>query len=57
MTADARKRKSESLEPQVREVIAQLDDQGRWISSGMLQIGTFVARMNLLCEYLECAGA
>ena len=52
-TAAARQRRAQSLEPQVRQIIAQLDEQGRWVTGNMLHISTFVRNMNLLCEYLE----
>jgi len=52
-TAKSRREKAQSLEPQVQQVISRLDKQGRWVTDGMLRIGTFVSNMNLLCEYLE----
>ncbi len=54
-TEDERRRRARSLAPQVAQVIAQLDEQGRWVTGNMLHISTFVRNMNLLCEYLECA--
>ena len=53
-TAAARTRRAQSLEPRIRQLILQLDPQGRWVTGNMLHISTFVSNMNLLCEYLEC---
>ena len=53
-TAAARTRRAQSLEPRIRQLISQLDPQGRWVTDNMLHIRTFVSNMNLLCEYLEC---
>jgi len=53
-TAAARARRAQSLEQQVRQLISQLDPQGRWVTGNMLRINTFVRNMNVLCEYLEC---
>jgi len=43
----------EGLEPRVREIIAALDEQGRWVSGGNIQCRTFIANVETLSEYLE----
>jgi len=53
-TAAGRTRRAQSLEPRIRQLISQLDPQGRWVTGKMLHINTFVSNMNSLCEYLEC---
>lgn len=42
-----------SLEPRVRNVIDALDAQGRWISNGRIESRTFIANVDILCDYLE----
>lgn len=53
---------SGDLELQVRQVIAGLDAQGRWLAPGgrrspepQITTGAFIANVNLLCAYLERA--
>jgi PelA/Pel-15E family pectate lyase len=53
------------LEPRVREIIAALDEQGRWISPAgskyrglagpWVEMGTFNTNLRTLCDYLEVA--
>jgi hypothetical protein len=57
---DAQRRKTErrpvtrsSLEPAVRETIAALDAQGRWITNDRIESRTFIANVDTLCDYLE----
>ena len=44
-----------SMEPEVRQIISGLDNQGRWIDEGYIRTATFVTNMNILCAYLESA--
>ncbi len=53
LTARQRRQKAEALAPKVKEVIAALDDKGRWIRDDMIHTGDFVKNSELLCEYLE----
>lgn len=56
-SAERLRRRARSLEPRVRRVISALDEKGRWTSDGMLETGTFVRNLNLLCDYLQAAQA
>jgi hypothetical protein len=53
-----------AMEAQVRQIISQLDDQGRWLSSNSarpfqnqpgpwIDMSRFNANLNTLCQYLE----
>jgi hypothetical protein len=53
LTPAQRQRKADALAPRVKEVIAGLDDKGRWIRDDMIYTGHFVKNINLLCSYLE----
>lgn len=57
---------AKSLEPRVREIIAALDDKGRWVTkghakhrdwkfNGFTDTEVFVKNVGVLCEYLEAA--
>ncbi len=50
-------RRARGLEARVRRVVDALDDQGRWVTEGRLEARTFVANMEVLCDYLEAATA
>ena len=59
-SAKGRAARANSLEPRVREVIAGLDEQGRWLGSAgrratgpQISTGVFIANMRTLTEYLE----
>jgi hypothetical protein len=41
------------LEPQVQEIIAALDEQGRWVTRGQIQCRTFIRNLDMLSEYIE----
>ena len=40
------------LAPEVRAVVAALDDQGRWLEDDMINSATFIANVDLLARYL-----
>lgn len=40
------------LAPQVRQVIAALDDRGRWLEDDMINSSTFIANVDLLSRYV-----
>lgn len=58
-TASARAARAKLLEPRVREIIAALDAQGRWLGSAGRRPGPhittdrFIAHLGVLCDYLE----
>ena len=41
-----------ALNPRVREIIAALDDQGRWVTGGRITCRTFISNVETLSEYL-----
>lgn len=53
LTEAQRRQRAEALEPRVRRIIAEQDDEGRWVTDDRLLIGTFVRNMDLLCDYLH----
>jgi hypothetical protein len=65
-SAEERAAAGRALEPRVKEVIAALDDDGRWITRGRftmdvkglefddrIETATFIANLNVLSAYLE----
>lgn len=54
-TLSYRARRSDSLEPQVREVMSGMDDRGRWVNpeDNRIYCRDFARNFNILCEYLE----
>jgi len=49
-------KRAKSLEPRVKNVIAALDAEGRWVDDGKrVRCQTFVANMSVLCDYVEAA--
>ncbi len=61
-----KKASSKSLEPRVREIIASLDENGRWVTKGQLkrrgselddfvETEVFTKNVRVLCDYLESA--
>jgi len=53
LSSAQRQQKAEHLIAKTEQVIASLDDKGRWIENNMIYSKTFVRNMNMLCEYLE----
>jgi len=53
LTPDERKRNAELMEPEVKTIIAGIDDKGRWINNDMITCRDFVTNVNMLCQYLE----
>ncbi|MCH8922779.1 MAG: hypothetical protein IIA67_06485 [Planctomycetes bacterium] len=37
----------------MRAIVNALDDQGRWVEAGKINMRTFVANLNSLANYLE----
>ena len=54
-SATSRQRRERSLTSRVRKVLAALDENGRWVSSGMIRSADFVRNVHMLCKYLELA--
>lgn len=68
LSAKTKAERARSLEPRVREVIAALDSQGRWITKGKfskevkglefadrIETRVYIENMRVLCDYLEAA--
>lgn len=64
LSESARESRRRSLAGQVREALSELDEEGRWITTGKLstrgmefgdriETREFISRMNLLSQYLE----
>jgi hypothetical protein len=43
---------ADQLAPEVAEVVAALDQRGRWLDDGKINSATFVANMDLLARYV-----
>ena len=41
------------MEAGIKTVLAEIDDEGRWINNDMITCKDFVMNVNMLCEYLE----
>lgn len=63
-TAEEKATRARGMEGQVRQILSQLDDQGRWMSTNSarpfqnqpgpwVDLNRFNANMNTLCQYLE----
>lgn len=58
LAADQAKRPASALENRVRNIIAALDQEGRWLSKeGRIESRLFVQNFETLCDYLEGAQA
>ena len=57
LTPEQRQSRLEQLAQPVKEIIAGLDEKGRWINqeNNMIYARDFVSNFNRLCEYLENA--
>ena len=53
LTADERKRNADRMEPNIKTILAEIDDKGCWINNNMITSKDFVMNVNMLCEYLE----
>jgi PelA/Pel-15E family pectate lyase len=51
-STDVGRRNARTLEPRVREIIAALDDRGRWVEARMIQSQTFIRNVETLADYL-----
>jgi PelA/Pel-15E family pectate lyase len=59
-SAKSKAARAKAIEPRVREIIAALDGQGRWLGSGgrkasgpQITTGTFIMNLRTLSEYVE----
>jgi hypothetical protein len=50
--AEAARALADQLAPEVAEVVAALDQRGRWLDDGKINSGTFVANVDLLARYV-----
>jgi hypothetical protein len=41
-----------SLRPKVQDLLASLDDQGRWVREGRIHVEDYVRNVRLLCDFL-----
>lgn len=53
LTPEERKENAKLMEPEIRIILAEIDDKGRWINNDMITCRDFVTNVNRLCEYLE----
>ena len=55
LTPEQRRKRIEQLAQPVKEIIAGLDEKGRWINkeTNLIYARDFVSNFNRLCEYLE----
>ncbi|MDF2439759.1 MAG: hypothetical protein JWN98_743, partial [Abditibacteriota bacterium] len=52
-TAQKRAASRRATESHVREVIAALDDKGRWLRNGRIESDTFIKNAGVLSDYLQ----
>ncbi len=58
LSAEEKQRNLAELEPRVREILAALDEQGRWLESdGWIHSKTFIRNVGVLSHYLALAAA
>ncbi len=50
------RRRADELAPRVVETIAALDQQGRWLADGRVDVAQFNRNLSLLIDYLEARG-
>ena len=48
---------AKEIEPKVKEILAALDNKGRWISDSVIYSKIFIKNANTLCSYLELCSA
>jgi len=56
LTDEERSRRAASMEPLVRQIVAALDEQGRWVEDGWIYSKTFNTNIGHLASYLEYSG-
>ena len=54
-TDESRRERMAGMESRVREVIASLDDQGRWVRDGKISCSTFNRNVRILSDYIALA--
>lgn len=57
LTAEEKAARRKMLEPKVREVVAALDAQGRWVNKGWIECQAFITNLKVLCDYLDVAAS
>jgi hypothetical protein len=53
LTAKERKRNAELMVPQIKTILAGIDNKGYWLDNNMITCKDFVMNVNMLCEFLE----
>ena len=53
LTAGEQEKNAGLMEAEIKTVLAEIDDEGRWINNDMITCKDFVMNVNMLCEYLE----
>ena len=53
LTAGEQEKNAGLMEAGIKTVLAEIDDEGRWINNDMITCKDFVMNVNMLCEYLE----
>ncbi len=53
LTSDEQKKMAELMEPEIRTILNDIDDKGRWITDDMITCKNFVMNVNMICDYLE----
>jgi PelA/Pel-15E family pectate lyase len=51
--ADSLATRRKKMEPNVRRIIAEFDDQGRWVDNGMILMKTYVYNLRILDQYIS----
>ncbi len=52
-TPEQQQARAKALAPRVEEILAGLDEQGRWVGKGRIECGTFIRNVTTLSDYLE----
>lgn len=50
------RKRAKGLEPRVREIIASMDEQGRWVEKGIISSRTFIRNVETLADYIAAQG-
>lgn len=54
-TPEDLERRVKEFEPKVRQIIASLDDKGRWVEDGYINTRTFIRNVETLANYIAAA--
>ncbi len=56
-TPEELRQRAKELEPKVRQIIANLDEKGRWVEGNTINTRTFIRNVETLAEYIAAASA